>query len=78
MTDAEPFLTLQDEFERWKRREKSLTEELRTVKEEERTLVAELAKVEEQVSYYDSLEKGMKKELDPPQLRELLRSLSKR
>lgn len=48
------------------------------MKEEERSLAQELAKVEEQVAYYDSLEKGMKRELDPPQLKRMLDSLSKR
>lgn len=70
--------TLQSEIHRWREREHSTLVDLEEVKVEEKALLRELQKVEEQVAYYDSLERGMKRELEPPQLKQLLRSLSRR
>ncbi|MFQ6106294.1 MAG: hypothetical protein ACE5QF_01710 [Thermoplasmata archaeon] len=69
---------LQQEYERWRFRRKELEEELRRLSEEEDDILKELARVEGQISYYDSLESDMKKELEPPRLSDLLSSLKKR
>ena len=68
---------VQDELDRWRDRQGELEEELQRVKEEEKELLEELAKVDEQVAYYESLTKDMKKELEPPKLAGLLSSLKK-
>ena len=69
---------LQQEFERWRFRRKDLEEELRNLLKEENDILMELARVEGQISYYDSLESDMKRELEPPRLSDLLSSLRKR
>jgi chromosome segregation ATPase len=63
------------EVERWRQRERRLLDALRTVDEERRRLDEELLKVEQQVAYYDSLTREMKRELGRPGLSSLLSSL---
>src|SRR5213596_201489 len=53
----------QREIERWRQRERRLIEALRSVDDERRRLDDELVKVEQQVAYYDSLTREMKREL---------------
>ena len=65
----------QREVERWRQRERRLIEALRSVDDERRRLDDELVKVEQQVAYYDSLTREMKRELGRPGLSSLLSSL---
>ncbi len=65
----------QREIERWRQRERRLIEALRSVDDERRRLDDELLKVEQQVAYYDSLTREMKRELGRPGLSSLLSSL---
>ncbi len=74
MTLAGPQAT-QREIERWRQRERRLIEALRSVDDERRRLDDELLKVEQQVAYYDSLTREMKRELGRPGLSSLLSSL---
>lgn len=67
----------QKEFDRWRQREQRLLDAIRGVDEERRRLDEELAKVEQQVAYYDSLARDMKKQLGRPGLSSLLSSLRK-
>ncbi|MEE9488869.1 MAG: hypothetical protein V3V91_00310 [Thermoplasmata archaeon] len=69
---------LQEEYERWRFRRKDLEGNLRELAREESDVLRELARVDGQISYYDSLESDMKKELEPPRLSDLLSSLRKR
>ena len=70
----DPNLTIQKEFERWRGRERRLLEALAQVDEESRRLTDELLKVEQQIAYYDSLTRDMKRELGPSGLSSLLSS----
>ena len=63
------------EIERWRQRERRLIEALRSVDDERHRLDDELLKVEQQVAYYDSLTREMKRELGRPGLSSLLSSL---
>ncbi len=63
------------EVERWRHREKRLLDALRDVDDERRRLDDELVKVEQQLTYYDSLARDMKRELGRPGLSSLLSSL---
>jgi len=65
----------QHEIERWRQRERRLIEALQSVDDERRRLDDELLKVEQQVAYYDSLTREMKRELGRPGLSSLLSSL---
>ncbi len=65
----------QREIERWRQRERRLVEALQSVDDERRRLDDELLKVEQQVAYYDSLTREMKRELGRPGLSSLLSSL---
>jgi chromosome segregation ATPase len=69
---------LQEEYERWRFKRKDLEDELKALSEEEHDILKELARVEGQISYYDSLESDMKRELEPPRLSDLLSSFGKR
>lgn len=71
------FETAQKEFDRWQRRERSLLLALEQVDDERTRLDVELDRVEQQVTYYDSLTRDMKKELRRPGLSSLLSSLRK-
>ncbi len=69
--------TAQKEYERWRGRERRLLEALDQVEDERRRLDEELVRVQQQVAYYDSLTRDMKKELGRPGLSNLLSSLRK-
>lgn len=69
--------TAQKEFERWRQRERRLLEALDQVEDERRRLDEELVRVDQQVFYYASLTRDMKKELGRPGLSNLLSSLRK-
>ena len=71
----DPNLSIQQEFERWRGRERRLLEALAQVDEESRRLTDELLKVEQQIAYYDSLTRDMKREFGRPSLSGLLSSL---
>jgi hypothetical protein len=63
------------EVERWHQRERRILDTLKSVEEERRRLDEELLKVQQQVAYYDSLTRDMKRELGGPGLSNLLSSL---
>jgi len=63
------------EVERWRYRERRLLDALEHVVEERRRLEEELVKVQQQLTYYDSLTRDMKRELGRPGLSGLLSSL---
>lgn len=58
-----------------RRRRRALEDQLEALATEETAVEEELERVEEQVAYYGTLAKEMKKALDPPRLDGLLRSL---
>lgn len=64
----------QRELIRWRTREQRLVESLKDVDEERRRLEEELGKVDQQVSYYDSLTRDMKRTMGPSGLSGLLSS----
>jgi len=74
MAPAGPQAT-EREIERWRQRERRLRDALQTVDDERHRLDDELLKVEQQVTYYDSLTREMKRELGRPGLSSLLSSL---
>jgi chromosome segregation ATPase len=63
------------EIERWRQRERRLLDALEQVDDERGRLETELGKVEQQLTYYDSLTREMKRELGRPGLSSLLSSL---
>ena len=63
------------ELVRWRLREREVEAALRDTESEELRLVEELAKVDEQAGYYDSLAGDMKRDVQPPSLYGLIRSL---
>ena len=65
----------QREIGRWRQRERRILDALKSVDEERHRLDEELLKVEQQVTYYDSLTRDMKRELGRPGLSSLLSSL---
>ncbi len=67
--------TAQKEYERWRQRERRIQEAIAQVDEERERLDAELERVDQQVVYYDSLTRDMKKELRRPGLSSLLSSM---
>lgn len=73
----DPVETALKEFERWRGRERRLLHAMAQVDEETRRLAEELVKVEQQISYYDSLTREMKRELGRPGLSSFLASLRK-
>jgi chromosome segregation ATPase len=72
---AEHLRGTEREIERWRQREKRLLEALENVDDERQRLESELGKVEQQVVYYDSLTREMKRELGRPGLSSLMSSL---
>ncbi len=74
---SDPIETAQKEFTRWRGRERRLLDALAQVNEESRRLTDELTKVEQQIAYYDSLTRDMKRELGPSGLSSLLSSFRK-
>jgi hypothetical protein len=69
--------TTQQEFERWRFRERQLLDLIRDLDEEEARLQAELDQVDQQVSYYDSLARDMKGAIRPAKLSSLLTSFGR-
>jgi len=63
------------ELDRMRQRVRDFEAALRDVEAEEARIAAELAKVDAQAGYYDSLAGDMKKDLQPPNLAGLIRSL---
>jgi hypothetical protein len=63
------------EIERWRQRERRLLEALGQVDDERLRLESELVKVGQQLVYYDSLTREMKRELGRPGLSSLMSSL---
>ena len=68
-------LAMEREVERWRQRERRILDALQTVDDERHRLDEELLKVDQQVAYYDSLTREMKRELGGPGLSSLLSSL---
>ena len=66
-----------DDYRQLLRRRKDLHQAIEQLDDEEALLLEEMAQVDEQVAYYVSLTRDMKKALDPPGLGKLLRSLRK-
>ncbi|HEY7587448.1 MAG TPA: hypothetical protein VIB49_01700 [Thermoplasmata archaeon] len=69
--------SISKELERWRGRERRILGALDEVDVERRRIAAELEKVEQQIVYYDSLTRDMKRELRRPGLSSLLSSLRK-
>jgi hypothetical protein len=69
--------TTQTEFERWRLRERQLLGTIRDLEAEETRLLSEIARVDQQVTYYESLARDMKRELGPPKLSGLLTSFGR-
>jgi len=65
----------QKEFNRWQQKERRILDTIAGVDEERRRLTEELTKVEQQVLYYNSLTREMKREIGRPGLSSLLSSL---
>ncbi len=63
-----------DDYRQLLRRRKDLHHAIEDLDDEEALLLEEMAQVDGQVAYYASLARDMKKALDPPGLRNLLRS----
>ncbi|MGQ9582334.1 MAG: hypothetical protein ACUVV6_02325 [Thermoplasmatota archaeon] len=64
--DLRRILVTLEERKRWQQRKENLEREIKCCRPSERPLrKSELAKIREQISYYDSLLKEMKKELRP-------------
>ncbi|HYS70977.1 MAG TPA: hypothetical protein VEM95_00995 [Thermoplasmata archaeon] len=64
-----------EELDRVRERIRAIEAALRDAEAEEVRLTAELAKVDAQAVYYDSLAGEMKRDLQPPNLAGLIRSL---
>lgn len=67
----------QKEFDRWRGRERRILDAMLQVDEESKRLTEELVKVKQQIAYYESLTRDMKRELGRPGLSSLLSSLRK-
>ena len=76
MTDG--LADTQVEFDRWRFRERQLLDTIRDLDEEETRLQTELTRVDEQVAYYENLERDMKGAVRPPKLSSLLTSFGRR
>lgn len=74
--DTEKILLALQERDRWKEREREVSEEIkRSPKEERRAKQEELERIKEQVAYYDALARDIKKSVKPSKLPHLLNSL---
>ncbi len=62
------------DLRKWLNLKHELERALQDLEKQESHIMEELGKVEEQVTYYGSLTKDMKKALDPPKLSRLLQS----
>lgn len=70
---TEEILLAINELESWKERKEKILDELMTLSDDEKTeKKKELEKINEQIAYYESLIKDMKKEVKPPKLAHLL------
>lgn len=65
---------MEREVDRWRQRERRILDALQTADDERHRLDEELLKVDQQVAYYDSLTRDMKRELGRPGLSSLLSS----
>ena len=63
------------EKEKWAKRRNDLEKEIAELDMEEKRLVSELAKIRGQVSYYETLTRDMKRELQPPDVVGILKTL---
>ena len=75
MTDG--LESAEKEFARWRFREKQLLDTFRDLDEEETRLQTELTRVDEQVAYYENLERDMKGAVRPAKLSSLLTSFGR-
>ncbi|HWM52089.1 MAG TPA: hypothetical protein VNP71_02870 [Thermoplasmata archaeon] len=75
MTMTRAMEATRKEVERWRHRERRLLDALKDVDDERHRLDDELLKVEQQLAYYDSLTRDMKRVLGRPGLSSLLSSL---
>ena len=75
MKETEPLAATAEELGRMRLRMREVEAALREAAAEEARIAAELAKVDEQALYYDSLAGDMKRDLQPPKLAGLIRSL---
>lgn len=70
---TEEILLAINELENWRNRKEKILNELTTLSDDEKTeKKKELEKTNEQIAYYESLIKDMKKEVKPPKLAHLL------
>ena len=70
---SEEILLAIKELENWRDRKEKILNELATLSDDEKTeKKKELEKINEQIAYYESLIKDMKKEVKPPKLGHLL------
>ena len=70
---SEEILLAIKELENWRDRKEKILNELMTLSDDEKTeKKRELEKINEQIAYYESLIKDMKKEVKPPKLGHLL------
>ena len=67
----------ENEFARWRFRERQLLDTIRDLDEEESRLQAELARVDQQVAYYANLARDMKGAIRPAKLSSLLTSFGR-
>jgi predicted nucleic acid-binding Zn-ribbon protein len=63
------------EKDRWTLRKRELEVDVVKIEEEEKRLAGELAKMREQISYYDSLTRDMKREMQPPGVSSMFKSI---
>lgn len=66
-----------EEHRKWIVLKRELEGDLEALEAEEGRILEELARVEEQIAYYGTLAKEMKRALDPPRLSGLLRSFGR-
>ncbi len=70
---SEEILLAIKELESWRDRKEKILNELMTLSDDDKTeKKRELKKINEQIAYYESLTKDMKKEVKPPKLGHLL------
>ncbi|MFQ5919101.1 MAG: hypothetical protein ACE5I4_03520 [Thermoplasmata archaeon] len=66
-----------DDYRQLLRRRKDLHHAIEDLDDEEALLLEEMVQVDGQIAYYTSLARDMKRALDPPRLKKLLRSLKR-
>ncbi|PJB20877.1 MAG: hypothetical protein CO114_08350 [Euryarchaeota archaeon CG_4_9_14_3_um_filter_38_12] len=70
---SEEILLAIKELENWRNRKEKISNELMTLSGDEKNeKKKELEKINEQIAYYESLIKDMKKEVKPPKIGHLL------